>query len=328
MPKVKVLNQSIGKNYAFYHGDSIEVMKGIPDNSIHYSIFSPPFLSLYTFSNSVRDMSNSNDHTEFFEHYQYLVKEQFRTLMPGRLLSFHCINVPLTKTAHGIIAIKDFRGDLIRMYEAAGFVEHSEVVIWKDPVVAMQRSKSIGLLHKQVVKDSAISRQGIPDYLITMRKPGINEEPIEGKLAEYIGENNSKIGKGKLRKEHTTNEINLDLTFSIDVWQNYASPVWMDINPSNTLQFRLAREHDDERHIAPLQLDVIHRALQLWTNPGDTILDPFAGIGSSGYEAVHMDRKAILIELKKSYYVIGVKNVKDVDQGNRIQKFSLITNKS
>lgn len=324
---VKVINQSIGKNYAFYHGDAIEVMKGIPDNSIHYNIFSPPFLSLYTFSNSVRDMSNSKDPTEFYEHYQYLIKEQFRTLMPGRLLSFHCINVPLTKTTHGVIGIKDFRGDLIRMYEAAGFIEHSEVVIWKDPVVAMQRSKAIGLLHKQIVKDSAISRQGIPDYLITMRKPGINEEPIEGKLTEYIGENNNKIGKGKPRKDHITNEVSLDQTFSIDVWQNYASPVWMDINPSNTLQFRSAREHDDERHISPLQLDVIHRAIQLWSNPGDTILDPFAGIGSSGFEALHMGRRAILIELKKSYYTVGVKNVKAIDTGNRIQKFNLITNK-
>lgn len=309
---VKVINQSIGKNYAFYHGDAIEVMKGIPDNSIHYNIFSPPFKSLYTYSNSERDMGNSKNSIEFYEHYQYLIKEQFRTLMPGRLLSFHCMNLPTSKTKHGYIGIEDFRGDLIKMYQDAGFIFLSEVVIWKDPIVAMQRTKAKGLLHKQIKKDSAASRQGIPDTLITMGKPGTNPEPIAGELTEYIGEDHTGIGN----KE-----------FSIDVWQRYASPVWFDISPSNTLQFRSARENDDERHICPLQLDVIHRAIQLWSNPGDTILDPFAGIGSSGYEALHMGRRAILIELKKTYYTVGVKNVKAIDTGNRIQKFNLITNK-
>ena len=283
-----------GEDWTVYHGDTVEIhRKHIKDNSIDYSIFSPPFNSLYTYSNSNRDMGNTKNRTEFYDHYQFLVQEQFRTLKPGRLLSFHCMNLPTSKVNDGYIGIVDFRGLLIKMYQDAGFIYHSEVCIWKNPVTAMVRTKAKGLLHKQLCKDSAASRQGIADYLVTMRKPGENKEPISGRLDEYVGIPDEKIGQGN---------------FSIDVWQRYASPVWMDINQSDTLQHRSARAEKDEKHICPLQLQVIHRALQLWSNPGDTVLSPFGGIGSEGYESLKMGRKSISIELKDSYYKQNVKN--------------------
>lgn len=277
---MKILEQRIEEFYSMYHGDSCEVVKGIPDNSIHYTIFSPPFSSLYTYSNSDRDMGNSKSDDEFYEHFRYLVKELYRITMPGGLLSFHCMNIPLMKQRDGVIGLKDFRGELIRLFTDEGFIFHSEVCIWKNPVTEMQRTKALGLLHKQIKKDSAMSRQGIPDYVVTMRKPGENPEPIEH-----------------------TNE-----SFPVDLWQKYASPVWMDIKQSNTLQKKSARAEEDERHICPLQLDVIKRCICLWTNPGDIVLDPFAGIASSNYMALRLDRRTIGIELKESYYVQAVAN--------------------
>lgn len=277
---MKILDQQIEEFYSMYHGDSCEVLKGIPDNSIHYTIFSPPFSSLYTYSNSDRDMGNSRNDAEFYEHFRYLVKELFRITMPGRLLSFHCINIPLMKQRDGVIGLKDFRGELIKLFTEEGFIFHSEVCIWKNPVTEMQRTKALGLLHKQIKKDSSMSRQGIPDYVITMRKPGENPEPIE----------------------HTKE------SFPVDLWQKYASPVWMDIRQSDTLQKKSARAEEDERHICPLQLEVIKRCICLWTNPGDIVLDPFAGIASSNYMALRLDRRTIGIELKDSYYVQAVAN--------------------
>ena len=289
-----------GDNWEVHLGDTVEIhKKHIKDNSIDYSVFSPPFASLYTYSNSDRDMGNSSSRTDFYKHYEFLVKEQFRTLRQGRLLSFHCMNLPTIKVRDGYIGIIDFRGLLIKMYQDAGFIYHSEVCIWKNPVTAMVRSKAKGLLHKQLVKDSASSRQGIADYLVTMRKPGENKKPIEGEFDHYAGEDNADIGKGN---------------YSIDVWQRYASPVWMDINQSDTLQYRSARSEKDEKHICPLQLGVIHRALQLWSLPGDIVLSPFSGIASEGYESIKMDRKFIGIELKESYYDQGVKNLKAIEK--------------
>jgi len=289
-----------GENWEAHLGDTVLIHKEkIADNAIDYTVFSPPFASLYTYSNSEMDMGNSKDRNTFYKQYQYLVKEQYRTLKPGRLLSFHCMNLPTTKSHDGYIGIVDFRGELIRMYQKAGFIYHSEVVIWKNPVVAMQRTKALGLLHKQVVKDSAMSRQGIPDYLVTMRKPGVNENPISGEFDNYVGEDKSGIGRGR---------------YSIDVWQRYASPVWMDIDPSDTLQYRCARDNNDERHICPLQLQVIRRAIQMWSLPGDVVSDPFGGIGSTGHVAVKMERKAIIIELKESYYKQAVINLKATEK--------------
>lgn len=271
---MNVIDQHITDDFVIYNGDSVEVVRSFPDNSTHYTIFSPPFASLYTYSNSERDMGNCLDHGMFHEHFSFLIGDLLRVTMPGRLLSFHCMNLPTSKAKDGVIGLTDFRGMLIRAFVDAGWIYHSEVVIWKDPVTAMQRTKALGLLHKQIKKDSCMSRQGIPDYLVTMRKPGDNPE----------------------RVTHT-NE-----TFPVTMWQKYASPVWMDINPSDTLQYRSAREHNDERHICPLQLGVIRRAIELWTNPGDTVLSPFAGIGSEGFVAREMGRRFVGIELKPSYY--------------------------
>ena len=283
----QVIDQSVGDNYALYMGDCVEVVRGIPDDSVHYSIFSPPFASLYTYSSSPRDMGNCRDSDEFFEHYAFLATELMRVLKPGRLVSFHCMLLPSSKSRDGFIGLKDFRGDLIRVMQTAGLVYHSEVVIWKDPVTAMQRTKALGLLHKQLKKDSCMSRQGIPDYVVTMRKDGVNDEPISH-----------------------TNE-----SFPVEHWQRYASPVWSDINPTDTLQYRSAREHNDERHICPLQLEVIRRCLRLWTNEGDTVLSPFAGIGSEGYVALQEGRRFVGVELKRSYYEQAARNLASVDVG-------------
>lgn len=271
-----------GENWRCELGDCVEVVRDIPSDSVHYSCFSPPFASLYTYSASERDMGNCKTQEEFLAHFQFLVAELYRVLMPGRLLSFHCMNLPTSKANHGYIGIRDFRGDLIRLFESAGFIYHSEVVIWKDPVTAMQRTKALGLLYKQLKKDSAMSRQGIPDYLVTMRKPGENAERV------------TKTEDG----------------FPVDLWQRYASPVWMDINPSDTLQHRSAREQADERHICPLQLQVIERAIELWTNAGDTVLSPFAGIGSEGYVALQLGRKFVGAELKRSYWTQACANLR------------------
>ena len=271
-----------GAGWIMHLGDCVDVLEKRPDDSVDYSIFSPPFASLYTYSALPNDMGNCRTHSEFYEHFKFLVPHLLRVLKPGRNLSFHCMNLPMTKERDGEIGLWDFRGELIRIFTDAGFLYHSEVTIWKDPVTAMQRTKAIGLLHKQLKKDSCISRQGIADYLVTMRKPGINPE----------------------RVTHTAE------SFPVSRWQEWASPVWMDINPSDTLQRESAREHEDERHICPLQLEVIRRGMILWSNPGDLVLSPFAGIGSEGYVSIQEDRKFLGIELKESYWKQACANLK------------------
>lgn len=270
-----------GDGWTLHLGDCVEAINTIEDESIGYTVFSPPFSSLFTYSNSPRDMGNCRDRTDFYRHFQFLIGNLLRVTKPGRLLSFHCMNFPTTIQRDGFIGITDFRGELIRMFVDAGWIFHSEVVIWKDPVVAMQRTKALGLLYKQLKKDSCMSRQGIPDYLVTMRKPGENQERVTKNPEQ----------------------------FPVSLWQRYASPVWMDINQSRTLQYRQARENDDERHIAPLQLDVIERAVELWSNPGDLVLSPFAGIGSEGFVALQMGRRFVGIELKKSYWDAAKRNL-------------------
>lgn len=278
-----IKGKEIAEEYALYNGDSAEVLKMLPDDSVHYIIYSPPFQSLYVYSNSDRDLGNCRTPAEFYEQFRFIGTELYRLLKPGRLMSFHCMNLPTSKERDGYIGIRDFRGELIKFFQDIGFIYHSEVVIWKDPVTAMQRTKALGLLHKQLKKDSCMSRQGIPDYLVTMRKPGENPE----------------------RVTHTKE------SFPVSMWQRYASPVWMDINPTDTLQYKSARENKDERHICPLQLQVIERGIELWTNPGDIVLTPFMGIGSEAYTAVKMGRKAVGVELKDSYYRQAVANVKN-----------------
>lgn len=288
---MKIINQEVNNKFSIFNGDCVEVLKQIPDNSIHYSIFSPPFANLYTYSNSDRDMGNCKSDEEFLEHFRYLVKELNRVIMNGRLVSFHCMQIPLMKERDGVIGLKDFRGQLIRIFQEEGFVLHSEVTVWKNPVTEMARTKALGLLHKQLKKDSSMSRQGIPDYVITMRKLGENPEKII----------------------HTTE------TFPVDAWQKYASPVWMDIKQSNTLNGKIARVEEDERHICPLQLEIIKRCIELWTNPNDIVLDPFAGIGSTPYVALRMGRRGLGIELKESYYKQAVINCTDALEEPRIE---------
>lgn len=321
--RLVAVNQQSGRNWTAMHGDCMEIMPSLPDNSVHYQIFSPAFASLYTYSNSERDMGNCRTYEEFCDHYRFFAAQLYRILKPGRLMSFHCMLLPASKQFDGFIGLKDFRGDLIRLHQEAGMIFHSEVVIWKDPVTAMQRTKALGLLHKQIVKDSAMSRQGIPDYLITMRKPGINTEPVTGELDYYSGDQSDEDFTRWCRSRYaeqaraTDRPMSFETFKSVQIWQRYASPVWSDINPSNTLQRTSAREQRDERHICPLQLQVIQRALQLWTMPGDVVQDPCAGIGSSGYVAVGMDRKAVMSELKESYFrqiCLNLKRAETVDK--------------
>lgn len=286
MDEISVKDQAITERYALYNGDSCEILRGIPENSVHFEIYSPPFASLYTYSNSERDLGNCRTKSEFFRHFEFIIWELYRVLMPGRIMAVHCMNLPTSKERDGFIGIEDFRGELIRVFQTAGFLYHSEVCIWKDPVIAMQRTKALGLLHKQLKKDSCMSRQGIPDYLVVMRKPGENPE----------------------RVTHT-NE-----SFPVDIWQRYASPIWTDINPSDTLQASSARDEKDEKHICPLQLTVIRRALNLWTNPGDTVLSPFMGIGSEGVVSLQGGRRFVGVELKPTWYAQAVKNCAGVTE--------------
>ena len=285
-----------GDGWRVHLGDCVEVARGMGEGSIDYSIFSPPFASLYTYTDLPQDMGNSKNTDEFIVHFGYLVTELYRILRSGRLVSFHCMNLPTSKTRDGYIGLRDFRGMLIRMFEDVGFIYHSEVCIWKDPVTAMQRTKALGLLHKQVVKDSTMSRQGIADYLVTMRKPGENDKRAAGEFDHFVGDDFQSEGR-----------------FSIDVWQRYASPIWTDINPSDTLQKRSAREEADERHIAPLQLQVIHRALQIWTTADDVVFSPFTGIGSEGYESLKLGRRFVGAEIKESYWRQACANLKSVE---------------
>lgn len=289
---MKAIDQFTTERYTLINGDTTEIITSLPDNSIGMSVFSPPFSSLYTYSNSDRDLGNSRSDEEFFTHFEFIVKELHRIMMDGRIVAMHCMNLPTSKERDGYIGIKDFRGDLIRLFQSVGFIYHAETCIWKNPVTAMQRTKALGLLHKQIKKDSCLSRMGIPDYVVFMRKGGENPE----------------------RVTHTNDD------FPVDLWQDYASPiwdelnspVWWDINQSNTLN-RVFSDEESERHICPLQLDVIDRCLRMYSNEGDVIFTPFMGVGSEVYESVKMNRKAIGIELKREYYLQAVSNMQALD---------------
>lgn len=289
------IKQDVTDKYAIYNADCIEITREMPDESIGFSIFSPPFASLYTYSNSPRDMGNCKSDEEFMENFGYLVDELYRITQAGRIVAFHCMNIPAIKERDGYIGIKDFRGDLIRCFQKRGFIYHSEHVIWKDPLVEATRTKALGLLHKQLCKDSSMCRAGLPDYLIAMRKPGENAIPIShaNGLERFFGENPPKDG-----------------VLSHQRWQRYASPVWMDINQTYTLQADSLRNEKDERHVCPLQIQVIERGLELWSAKGDTVLSPFMGIGSETVTAVKMGRKAVGIELKEEYYDQAERNMR------------------
>lgn len=302
---MNVLNVKTGNGYQFIHGDTCEVIREFPDESIHFEIYSPPFSSLYTYSNSDRDLGNSKTDEQFFTHFHFITTELYRILKPGRIMAVHCMNIPTSKEKDGFIGLKDFRGELIREFQSVGFVYHGEVAIWKDPVTQMQRTKALGLLHKQIKKDSCMSRMGLPDYVIIMRKGGENREPVTH-----------------------TNE-----TYPVSQWQQVASPiwdyenspVWWDINQSDTLNVQAARDGRDERHICPLQLPVIERLVDLYTNPNDIVFTPFGGIASELYQAVKMGRRAVGIELKESYWRAGCDNMNMLDmEKNQMSLFDFI----
>lgn len=302
---MKAINQEVGDNYAIYHGDCIDVMQAMPSDGIHFGVHSPPFEGLYKFSNSERDLSNSEG-DQFWQHYRFVIRELFRITMPGRIHAVHVMQLPTSKIRHGVIGVRDFRGDVIRAFEAEGWIFHSEVCIWKDPVVAQQRSKSLRLLHKQIVKDSTMSGQGLADYIVAFRKPGENPQPVSGCFDQYIGSLREPD-----RSKYTAPNDGRNW-YSIEVWQRYASPVWMDIDQSRTLQYRAGRDEQDEAHISPLQLDVIERCIDLWSNPGDVVFTPFLGIGSEVYAAVEMGRRGVGVELKESYFRQAAKNLASI----------------
>lgn len=332
---IKAVDQIVTDDYAIYQGDAVELIRAVPDNSVHFGIHSPPFVGLYKFSNYDRDISN-NEGDRFWRHYRFVIDELLRVTKPGRLHSVHVMQLPRGKGRDGFIGMRDFRGEVVRAYEEAGWIFHSEVCIWKDPVVAQQRTKSLRLLHKQVMKDSAMSGQGLADYIVTFRKHGENAEPIGGMFEEYIGaapdgkrgwENGrSSAGVDTSREayERHRREVEAeghkawpyDIWVSVLVWQRYASPVWMDIDQTNTLQYRNARDEKDEAHISPLQLDVIERCIDLWSNPGDVVLTPFLGIGSEVFCAVRMGRRGVGFELKPSYFRQAVRNILDAKRRN------------
>lgn len=284
-----ILSQETGDNWTAIHGDCCEAIRDIPDASVGFTIYSPPFSHLFIYSDSERDMGNAANDAEFLEHYRILTAELYRATKPGRIVAVHCSDLPRKKSLAGYVGLYDLSGDIVRAHEASGWHYHSRVTIWKDPVVEMQRTKALGLLHKQLLKDSSRSRVGMPDYVLLFRKT-----PADEKDADKIGHDRAD--------------------FPVEMWQRWASPVWMDIDQTNVLNVRLARDDKDEKHLCPLQLDLIDRALRLWSNPGDVVLSPFMGIGSEGWCAMRAGRKFVGIELKESYFRQAVKNLEDAAQ--------------
>ncbi len=278
-----IKNQFISDNYSIYHADCNEVLPLLPSESIGFSIFSPPFADLYTYSNDIADMGNCKDYREFMTGFSFTARELYRVTMQGRNIAVHCMDLPIQKGKEGYIGLRDFSNMIRECFENEGFIYHSRVTIWKDPVIEMQRTKALGLLHKQVKKDSTMSRVGLPDYILVFRKDGERNNPVHCDI-------------------------------SVNTWQKYASPVWDDINYSNTLNLKGSRDDKDEKHICPLQLDTISRLITLYTNKGDVVLTPFMGIGSEVYQSLLMGRKGIGIELKESYYNIAVKNCQNATQ--------------
>jgi DNA modification methylase len=298
---VKVLDQAEGNGWHIWNADCIEVARSLPDESVHMSVYSPPFASLYTYSASDRDMGNARTHDDFHEQYGFLLEQLFRVTKPGRVMSVHCMVLPTSKTRDGVIGLTDFPGRIIAAAESHGWIYHSKVTIRKDPVTAMQRTKALGLLHKQILKDSCMSRMGIPDEVVTFRKPGENPERVAHTRTEFPVTQWQEWAEPIWTIKDTDDDLNL--------LQQWSALCWPDINPSDTLQHMSAREEADERHICPLQLEVTRRCIRMWTNPGDTVLSPFMGIGSEGHVALEEGRRFIGAELKGSYYQQSVRNL-------------------
>jgi DNA modification methylase len=282
---IKVLNHHEGRNFSAYNADCVDFASQLPESCVDLTIYSPPFSSLYVYSDSIADMGNSKDDDEFFNQYRFLISEKLRITKQGRISCVHCMDLPSSKTMHGYIGRRDFSGEIIREHINAGWIYHCRVTVWKDPVVEMQRTKALGLLHKQLKKDSCRSRMGNPDYLLVFQKPGENQNPVT----------------------HDNQD------FPVDQWQQWASPVWMDINQTDVLSVKGSKGERDEKHVCPLQLQFITRCLVLWSNRGDTVFSPFMGIGSEGYQSIKLGRKFIGTELKESYFNQAVRNLSNCE---------------
>lgn len=286
-----ILNQHQGENFSVFNGDCVEFIADLPDDTVGISVYSPPFAQLFVYSDIDRDMGNVRDEAEFIEQYRFLVREMLRVTKPGRLTCVHCSDLPRTKSAHGSVGLYDFPADIRRVHEEEGWTYHSRITVWKDPVVEMQRTKAHGLLYKTIQTDATRNRQGMPDYVLVFRKTPDDETKAD------------KVAQDKHQ-------------FPVDTWQKWASPVWMDINQTNVLNVKVARSDKDERHLCPLQLDLIERCIYLWSNLGDVVFSPFTGIGSEGYAALKAGRRFIGTELKPEYYRQAVKNLIDAEENS------------
>lgn len=305
---MNIIDQYSTEKYSIINADTTEAIKTVPDESIGLIVYSPPFSQLYTYSNSDRDLGNSRNDDEFFTHFEFIAEDMYRILKPGRIMAVHCMQIPAMKERDGYIGLKDFRGDLIRLFQKMGFIFHSEVTIWKDPVVEMQRTKALGLLHKQIKKDSSKSRMGLPDYVIFMRKPGENDDPISHTNETY------PVGEWQQVASPVWQIYPSDIWW--DARENpeniYPYPVWDDINQSDTLN-RMFSDEESEKHICPLQLGVIERIVKLYSNEDDVVFTPFMGVGSEVYQAVKMGRSGLGIELKREYFMQAKKNLQNLD---------------
>lgn len=278
------MDEYAGNNFKIYNADCVELAVTLPDDSIGISVYSPPFAQLFVYSDIDRDMGNVKDEAEFIEQYRYIVREIYRATKPGRLTCVHCSDLPRTKSMHGEVGLYDFPADIVRVHEQEGWTFHSRITVWKDPVVEMQRTKALGLLYKTIQTNSTRNRQGMADYVLVFRKTPDDETKVDN------------VAQDKRQ-------------FPVDTWQKWASPVWMDINQTNVLNVKVARSDKDERHLCPLQLDLIERCIYLWSNAGDVVFSPFTGIGSEGWAALKAGRKFIGTELKPEYYKQAVKNL-------------------
>jgi DNA modification methylase len=296
-----VKTQNITDKFALYNGDCCEVLKTLPDECVDLSVYSPPFCGLYNYSSDERDMSNCKGYDEFFEHYRYLLREIGRVTKPGRISAVHCMDVPSTGSSASIGGYTDFPGDIIRLHESEGWEFWTRRAIWKEPLAVRLRTMAKGLAHKQIVDDASLTTVAGADYVIEFRKKGENQVPVtyERGMTKYCGE---KVMPAELQKYKNWDGKQTGNRYSHWIWRNYASSIWDDIRIDNVLPYKECKEPDDEKHVHPLQLDVIERIVQLRSNPGETVLTPFLGVGSEAYGALVNGRKAIGVELKSAYY--------------------------
>jgi len=299
MTQIQALDATTTDDWAMYNGDCVEVVRQLPDKSVDFQVFSPPFANVYLYSDSTRDMGNCDSEAEFMQHYRFLAKELYRTLRPGRLCAVHCKDTIRYKGAHGRAGMHDLPGDLTREMEAAGFQYHCRVTVWKDPVEEQRKTKNHGLLYKQLRKDSSFSRVGMPEYVLLFRRWADEDREVDD-----------------VRPVGHTRE-----TFPLERWQQWASPVWMDVRHTDVLNVKAARDDRDERHMCPLSLDLIQRCVRLWSNDGDVVLSPFGGVGSEGVGALRAGRRFIGVELKPSYYRQAVRNLKSESMSDQVGMF-------